>query len=132
MQEKFGLKSHWRKIGINTIGELKSCIQTIFAENDHQQHVLIGLYHMVFPDWDQIFKIHGYPSTGEDLWMFICRQFQEFDQIHHPNCMPGGAWMNLGFSVNRELPPWEIGFENCTIEYADQMTGADWYQKRPM
>jgi hypothetical protein len=34
--------------------------------------------------------------------------------------MPAGAWMNSGFSVNRELSPWEIGFENCSVVYKDE------------
>lgn len=121
MQEKFGFKSHWRKFGITTGKELKSRIKSIFDKHDHQQQVLIGLYQMVFPDWDQIFKIHGYPNTGEDLWKFICRQFQEFDRTHHPNCMPGGIWMNNGFSANHVLEDWEISFENCLVEYNEQI-----------
>jgi hypothetical protein len=29
--------------------------------------------------------------------------------------MPGGAWLNWGFSVNRELDPWEIDFDYCVV-----------------
>jgi hypothetical protein len=49
-----------------------------FAGNDKQQQVLIGFYQIVFPDWNRIIKIHGYPIAGEDKWSFICRLFQEF------------------------------------------------------
>jgi hypothetical protein len=121
MQEKFGFKSHWRKFGITTGKGTEVSYQIHFDKHDHQQQVLIGLYQMVFPDWDQIFKIHGYPNTGEDLWKFICRQFQEFDRTHHPNCMPGGIWMNNGFSANHVLEDWEISFENCLVEYNEQI-----------
>ena len=121
MQEEFRYESNWRKFGITTGEELKSHIKDIFDKHDHQQQVLIGLYQMVFPDWYRIVKIHGYPTAGEDLWQYICRQFQEFDRTHHPDCMPGGIWMNTGFSVNHHLEGWEISFENCLVEYNEQI-----------
>ena len=121
MQEEFRSESHWRKFGITTGEELRSHIKDIFDKHDHQQQVLIGLYQMVFPDWYRIVKIHGYPTAGEDLWQYICRHFQEFDRTHHPDCMPGGIWMNTGFSVNYQLEGWEISFEYCQVEYNDQI-----------
>lgn len=117
MDNRFTSKSNWKKLGITSKGELKSSIIAIFEKSDHQEQVLIGLYRMVFPDWDQIAKINGYPEAGDDLWKFICRLFQKFDQDHHPDCMPGGAWMNTGFSVNHNLEGWGISFENCQLEY---------------
>lgn len=123
MQDEFSPESHWNQLGIGTIEELKSRIKAIFNQHDRQEQVLVELYKLVFPDWDQIEKIHGYPSVGEALWLFISSQFHEFDRIHHPASMPGGAWVNLGFSVDRNLSPWEIGFDNCTIEYFDKKGG---------
>jgi hypothetical protein len=117
MQCEFKQGSHWKQLGIATIDELKFRIKAIFSRHDRQEDVLIGLYQMVFPDWDQIKLIHGHPTAGEDLWIFICSQFQEFDRIHHPACVPGGAWVNFGFSVSKDQSPWEIVFDNCTIEY---------------
>lgn len=120
MQVEFKPESHWKQLSIATREELKSRIKAVFDECDHQQQVIIGLYRMVFPDWDRIAKIQGYPTAGEDLWTYICHLFQEFDRIYHPDCMPGGAWMNLGFSVNRDQLSWEIGFDCCTIQYLEQ------------
>ena len=82
-----------------------------------QQQVVVDLYKLVLPDWDQIQNLKGHPEVGMELALFICRKFQEFDRQHHPSCMPAGAWMNYGFSVNRELDPWAISFENCTPMY---------------
>lgn len=108
---------YWENRGITDVNDLKDRIDAIFERHDHQEHVLIDLYRMVFPDWDRIRKIRGYPEAGSELWKFICRRFQEFDRTRHPDCLPGGAWMNTGFSVNRKIGPWDIGFENCTLIY---------------
>lgn len=108
---------HWRRLGIKSLKELKGHILTIFEKCHDQESVLIDLYKLVFPDWNKIKKIHGYPEAGDALWKFICRCFQDFDNKNHPNCMPGGAWMNTGFSVNHTIDPWGIGFENCRLEY---------------
>ena len=117
MDNKFGSRSNWKRLGINNRDELKSRIMAIFEKNDHQEQVLIGLYRIAFHDWDQILKIRGYPEVGNEMWLYVCRLFQKFDHDHHPHCMPGGAWMNTGFSVNHKLEDWEISFENCQVEY---------------
>lgn len=117
MKNKFELKSHCKKLNLHNRDELESHITAIFEKSDHQEQVLIGLYRMVFSDWDRISKINGYPEAGDDLWKFICQQFQKFDKAHHPDCFAGGIWMNSGFSVNHNLEAWEISFDNCQVEY---------------
>ena len=117
MENRFASKSKWKQLGITSRGELKSRIMAIFEKSDHQEQVLIGLYRIAFPDWDQISKIKGYPEVGNEMWLFVCRLFQKFDHDHHPQCMPGGAWMNTGFSVNHKLEGWGISFENCQVEH---------------
>ncbi len=96
---------------------LKAQIKTFFEKHDHQNKVIIDIYRMVFPDWDKIKAIKGYPETGDELWKFICGLFQTFDREHHPDCLAGGAWMNWGFSTNTKLGPWEVNFENCSVTY---------------
>jgi len=96
---------------------LKAHIKAFFEKHDHQEKVIIDLYRMVLSDWDKIKTIKGHPETGDELWKFICRQFQIFDLEYHPDCLAGGAWMNWGFSVNRKLGPWDISLSSCTITY---------------
>jgi len=108
--------NHWKSHGIHSTKTLKANLRSIFAEATTQQDALERIYRLVFPDWDQIQKIHGHPSAGEELWKFIARLFIEFDRKHHPNLMPGGAWMNTGFSVSREIDPWKVGFTGCTAD----------------
>ena len=110
-------KRHWERIGIINTEIFKDRIREIFKENDDQAEVLYLIYMLIFPDWDRISIVHGYPEAGNELWKFICREFISFDQTHHPNVFAGGIWMNNGFSSNFNLAPYEISFENCRIEY---------------
>jgi hypothetical protein len=116
-------KKYWKRLGIISMEALKEHIKTIFEKHDHQEKVLIDLYRMVFPDWDQIKKIKGHPETSHYLWSYICILFQEFDSKNHPGCLPGGAWMNWGFSVNKELPLLKISFDNCSVSLEQPVTG---------
>jgi hypothetical protein len=108
---------HWQRLGISDPKILREHIVGIFGRHNHQQEILIDLYRLALPQWDEITKVTGYPEVGKELWIFICRLFQEFDRKHHPGCLPGGAWMNVGFSVNEKLEPWEIAFDNCHVQY---------------
>ena len=110
-------QKHWEKLNINSKENLQEYIKAVFEKHDHQEKVLIDLYKMVLPDWEQIRKVEGYPEAGDELWNFICQRFQEFDRKRHPDCLPGGAWMNTGFSVNRKIPPWSVCLENCSLIY---------------
>lgn len=108
-------KQQWKSMGITSSTKLQQHIKDLFADNDNQGEVLIGLYKLVLPDWDHIQKLKGFPVCGQDLWMYICDQFIAFDQANHPNCMAGGAWINQGFSSDRSLQPWSICFDNCEV-----------------
>ncbi len=109
-------QAHWKELRINSTEDMKAYIQALFEACENQSEIIIALYRMVFPDWDNISKIHGYPVVGIELWKFIARQFQNFDRKHHPNLMPGGCWMNQGFSSDPELDQWEISFAKCKTE----------------
>ncbi len=101
--------------GFTDLETLKEHIEAIFSKHDHQENVLIDLYKMVFPDWNKIKRIEGFPEAGTALWQFICDQFIDFDRKHHPDCFKGGAWMNAGFSSNCKLGAWEISRDNCKV-----------------
>jgi hypothetical protein len=108
-------REHWEHSKFSNPEILKQRILEAFDRNTNQQQVVVDLYKLVLPDWDQIQSLNGHPEVGMELALFICRKFQDFDRQHHPNCMPGGAWLNWGFSVNRDLDPWAISFENCVV-----------------
>jgi hypothetical protein len=121
MTLKLKCEQHWKEIGITNEKTLRTYIEKIFdkhsEEQNHQDQVLVDIYKMVLPEWDDIKLVHGYPKVGSGLWKFICGCFQDFDSKYHPHVMHGGIWVNTGFSADRELGPWEICFDNCSVEY---------------
>ena len=92
-------------------------IDEIFENAEHQADAIVEIYKTVFPDWDAIEKINGWPSCGEDLALYICDKFIQFDTKHHPDVMAGGLWLNNGFSRNKKLKPWEIDMSTAKITY---------------
>ena len=83
-------------------------VEQIFASSTHQVEVVEALYRLVFPDYDDVAKINGFPEAGPKLSKLIWERFFEFDRKHHPEVMQGGRWMNNGFSTNKELGEWEV------------------------
>lgn len=80
-------------------------IDDLFDSATHQADYLIGLYRLVYsPYWDEIKKVNGWPEIDDDTNNYIWRKAIEFDQVHHPDCVAGGAWMNNGFSTLKTLP----------------------------
>ena len=111
-------QNHLVNQGIKSIRDLQQHLQEIFEESEHQSSVIVKLYKMVFPDWDKIQRIEGFPAVGKALNEYIFNLFIEFDREHHPKCVNGGAWINQGFSSSDRLEPWEISLENCSIIYS--------------
>lgn len=115
MNLKTRCHEHWKRIGIRSAEDLKDCIDAFFTRHQAQSDVLVDIYRLAIPDWDQIKEIKGFPEAGNDLWKFICRRFITFDEKHHPDVFKGGLWMNSGFSSNPYIGPWEISFDNCVV-----------------
>lgn len=85
-------------------------IDNIFNFADNQSMAWSMLYQLVFPDWDNIDKLDGYPQVNENTNNYIMGKFIELDRKYHPNVIPGGLWLNLGFSSlnTKILPDWEL------------------------
>ncbi|MFH2059650.1 MAG: hypothetical protein ABIJ59_12205 [Pseudomonadota bacterium] len=110
-------QNYLANLGIKSIRDLQQHLKKIFEECDHQNSVISKLYKMLFPDWEKIKSIEGFPKVGQDLWDYICNLFIEFDREHHPECLKGGAWINQGFSSSYKLNPWEISLKDCKVIY---------------
>ena len=95
----------------------EAAVRACFDNQTNQGDVLITIYRLVFPDWDAIDRIEGWPSVNERTWTTIVRLFMDFDQVHHPNVMAGGCWMNTGFSTlqGAELRDWEVSLEGVEV-----------------
>ena len=90
---------------------VKACLE----QADDQHQALVALYRLVFPEWDQIERLQGWPAVNEVTWTAIARLFIAFDEAHHPSVLPGGCWMNGGFSSAPGLADWEVSLDNCTV-----------------
>ena len=108
-------QGHLANQGIKSIRDLQIHLQEIFEESNHQDSVIVKLYKMLFPEWEKIQRIEGFPAVGTALDAYIFNLFVEFDRVHHPSVFNGGAWINQGFSTNESLEPWEISLENCKV-----------------
>jgi hypothetical protein len=95
-------------------------VEELFEQHTQQGDVLVALYKMVIPEWDNVKKVKGWPAVNDYTWKRICSLFQEFDSNHHPGVMPGGCWMNTGFSTNHDIPDWEVSMDNCTLEMNEE------------
>jgi hypothetical protein len=92
-------------------------VEKLFVTCCHQQDVIAGLYKMVFPLWDNIKKIEGWPTINLQTNEKISRLFMEFDQKWHPKILNGGLWLNNGFSSlkGQGLKNWEVDISTCTV-----------------
>ena len=111
-------QNHLMNQGIKSIRDLQVHLQEIFEESDHQSSVIVKLYKMLFPDWEKIQRIEGFPSVGKALNEYIFNLFIEFDRIHHSGCYHGGSWLNQGFSSSDKLGPWDISLDRCNVIYS--------------
>ncbi len=109
---------HLNNQGITSKQTLMHHLQQIFEQAEHQNSALIGLYKMLFPEWERIERIEGYPVVGRGLWQYIANLFIHFDQEHHPQVLNGGLWINSGFASSDDIGPWEISMECCNVIYA--------------
>ncbi|WDP89024.1 MAG: hypothetical protein HUN04_04470 [Desulfobacter sp.] len=110
-------QKHMSNQGITSKEKLQHQLQQIFEQAEHQQAALIGLYKMIFPNWERIERLEGHPVVGRHMWRYIANLFIDFDQRHHPKVFKGGLWVSTGFSSSNELGPWEISFDRCRVIY---------------
>lgn len=111
-------QNHLANQGIKSIRDLQVHLQKIFEGSEHQSSVIVKLYKMLFPDWEKIERIEGFPAVGKALNEYIFNLFIQFDREHHQKCVNGGAWINQGFSTNERLEPWEISLDQCNVIYS--------------
>lgn len=96
-------------------------VEELFITKAHQAEVMVGLYRMVFPDYDKIAAFEGWPTVSKETAKLLCGKFIKFDQKHHPDVVAGGLWINNGFSTLEETPLklWEVDPSTCPVRYED-------------
>ena len=110
----------------NLISIPKEKIDDIFISHlknkNHQSEVFFSLYEIPIPNVrsENIESISGWPKVNRKTNEYIMKKFINYDIKIHPDVVPGGLWMNSGFSDIREeeeLLDWKISMENCKINY---------------
>ena len=98
----------------------QEAVEAIFEAAQSQEDYLVGIYKLVFPNWDQIEKVNGWPSCNEHTWKAICRMAMDWDQ-KHVSSLAGGAWMNNGFSTGegKNLPNWAV--KTCPVTLKSEL-----------
>lgn len=91
-------------------------VEKLFETCDHQMDVVIGIYKMVYPNWDDIESIDGFPTINRTTNEKFFKLFTKFDRKNHPNVIPGGIWMNHGFSEEDGLDDWEVVPCGCILK----------------
>ena len=88
----------------------KEKVDKLFETCTHQEDVAVELYRIVYPNWDNIKSIDGYPYINKETGSYLMKKFIEFDQLHHPTVINGGLWLNKGFSSHgeKQLDDWMI------------------------
>jgi hypothetical protein len=97
-------------------------VQALFDSAQTQADYINGLYAMVHPDYKTIKHLDGWPVCSTETWKRICGLAQAVDNRinererkqathRHLDIMPGGAWLNMGFSTrgsDKPLELWEV------------------------
>lgn len=80
-----------------------------------ESDAVVGVYRLVYPDWDAVTSVDGHPACNKETWCRICRWFQELTErlnkarAYDKKVMPGGPWMNWGFQGTAlQLKDWEV------------------------
>src|SRR5438105_4423522 len=94
----------------------KEAVEKIFEEAKSQEDYLVGIYRLVFPNWDDIETIHRWPSCNSETWGMICRMAMAWDELNCPEVLAGGAWMNNGFSSDNNIKQnWRVSTRKCRL-----------------
>ena len=89
-------------------------VEQIIKQSASSSEAVIAVYKLVYPHWSAIAKVEGHPLCNSNTWHSICLWIQGLDERMKAKCLPGGIWMNCGFSSAEskmpalELADWEI------------------------
>lgn len=93
----------------------KDMIDKVFVEHTTDVGRVVALYKLVYPDWDKVIKVLGYPRVSEKTNIYIMEQFiKHHDGLH----MAGGTWLNNGFSVGEDIPDWCVKPCDVMVNYS--------------
>jgi hypothetical protein len=100
-------------------------VRILFASCSKEFDVLLGIFELVIPDWDRVqYVLEGKPSIGEEGWHAIYELFQRFNEEHPgESVFPGGLWLSMGFSIDKNLQGWEV--DTSAMKYLYKSASSD-------
>mgnify|MGYP001600303347 CR=1 FL=1 len=90
-------------------------IDECFEGKTSQADVVIAIYRIVFPQWDEIQQISGWPRCNKNTGKYIWRKFIEFDQQHSAGVIAGGLWCNKVFGSDDSIPDWKVSLDGVSV-----------------
>jgi hypothetical protein len=100
----------------------KDQLEAIFARATRQGEYIEDIYRLVFPNWAQLKSVDGHPWCNKKLWEYICGLAMAWDR-RHVGSLPGGAWLNWGFSNDDSIPDWHALPCPVTLTTSSSCTG---------
>jgi hypothetical protein len=88
-------------------------------ENANPSSVIIGMYKLAYPDWDDIESVVDFPRVSRKTCDYIQQRCIELDREQCSNCMNGGFWVNYGFGVG-DVPDWKVKL--APVIYKNKLT----------
>ena len=89
----------------------KETIDRIVEKSGDQADMTIALYEHVFPGWDQIKSIDGWPYVSMKTAQYIAQQISE------KGWPMLGVWFNKGFGSRREYTvDWMVCCEDVRVD----------------
>lgn len=98
----------------------KKRIDAIFASSNNQQQALTKLYTAAIPNYCKVKHVGHFPATNKRTSEYIIQKFIDFDIAHHTGIIPGGMWLNYGFSGLAEIDDFMVAIELDKIIYSKQ------------
>ena len=88
----------------------KEEIGAAFSSCQKECDVLIALFEMAVPDWDEVeYVLEGRPHIGAAGWRAVYDLFCKFNEDHPgENSFAGGLWLCTGFIKDESLGDWEV------------------------
>ena len=99
----------------------KDTIDTIFEMVEEQGEYLVRLYNYAIPNWSTVFLINGYPKVNPETGEYIFGKAIEYDKAHHPDVVFGGLWLNYGFSLDKNVEPWTVQYDEDIVQYGIEL-----------
>jgi hypothetical protein len=95
-------------IQLCTIKTSKKEIDQIFDSSNSPLDICLKLYKLVYPNYDDIKEIKGYPKINKEFSLYLFDKFGELDQSNGNTLDGSFFWMNKGFGTDEKLNDWLI------------------------